>query len=519
MRHSLIQTPLLTLLGVLALTCLPTIALAQGDAGTAITDSPGASSHPTTVLESARPQPDSSPSHLHLPSDLPTDPTVEVMPALEDEGEDLAAISGPASTAPDRPRYVVERIEVVGNTRTDRGVILSRVLIKPGELLDEEQVELSRLRLLATGFFTEVQLRLARGQVRGRVVLFVEVTERPPLPVVDGIILGFSETTPFFGGLSLVDTNFLGRGVELGGGFVLSPDQQAYRARISGGELFGTPLGARMVLLLSRGREPVALGEDPRGGGHVDVLRGGGFLGLSVAAGHDQRFSVDYHGEVIQADPKLSPRVRRTPLIQPGLSVLSTVQLAYQRDTRDRGFIPTSGSQLFVGAEFSSTLLLSAYEYSRFHLMYEQYIPTFAHHGFSLRLDLGVIQPGVARGNRSGAPYFEAYYIGDYSFFRRTRNSLPRQMGLNLSAFSTYDDLLGSLTASYAYPIQLGGDLFYRTYVYAAINLSEGTTVREIQGLDPGDDRFPVTFDAGIKFDTVAGSFVVSASYLVDLVL
>jgi outer membrane protein assembly factor BamA len=429
------------------------------------------------------------------------------------EGSEAGALTG------ERPRYLVERIDVVGNARTDRSVILARVMIRPGELLDDDKVELSRLRLLATGYFTDVQLRLLRGRARGHVVLVVEVAERPPLPVVDGIILGFSETTPLFGGLSLVDPNFLGRGVELGGGFVLSPDQQAYRVRVAGGELLGSPLGARLVLLLSRGREPVALGEDPRAGGHVDVLRGGGYLGLSLAASHDQRFSVDYHGEVIQADLKLSPRVRRTPLVEPGLSVLSTLQVAYQRDTRDRGFVPTAGSQLFVGAELSSSLLLSAYEYSRFHVMYEQFIPTFAHHSCALRLDLGLIQPGVARGNRSGAPYFEAYYIGDYSYFRRTRNSLPRQLGLNLSAFSTYDDLLGSLTASYAYPVQLGGDLFYRTYVYAAVNVAEGTTLREIQGLDPADDRFPVTFDAGIKFDTVAGSFVVSASYLVDLVL
>jgi hypothetical protein len=95
---------------------------------------------------------------------------------------------------------------------------------------------------------------------------------------------------------------------------------------------------------------------------------------------------------------------------------------------------------------------------------------------------------------------------------------LPRQLGLNLSAFSTYDDILGSLNVAYAFPLFVNGnDYFYRGYLYAAVNLAEGTTVREIQGLDPGDDRFPVTFDTGFKFDTIAGSVVISASYLVDL--
>ncbi|MBN2359054.1 MAG: BamA/TamA family outer membrane protein [Deltaproteobacteria bacterium] len=420
-------------------------------------------------------------------------------------------------TGLEHPRYLVERIRIRGNERTAESVIMARIMVRPGEILDEERVELSRVRLLATGYFTAVDLRLERGSERGRVVLLVEVSERPPLPVIDGLYLGFSETTPFFGGLSAVDPNFFGRGLELGGGFVAAPEQQSYRARIAGADLFGSPLGARLALLFLRGREPVALGDDARGGGSINYLRGGGLVGISINAGSYQRFMVDYHGELIDADLRLDPRVKRTPLIQPGTSYLSALEFSYQRDSRDRTFVPTSGSNLFLGVELSSVILLSAYEYSRYHLTYEQYIPTFAHHSFSLRFDLGVIQPGVARGNNSGAPFFEAYYIGDYSYFRRNRNSLPRQLGLNLSAFSTYDDILGSLNVGYAFPLFIGGDHFYRIYLYAAVNLAEGTTMREIQGLDPGDDRFPVTFDTGLKFDTVAGSFVISASYLVDL--
>jgi len=417
-----------------------------------------------------------------------------------------------------RPRYVIEEIHLNGNDRTDRSVIMERVLVRPGEVLDEDRVELSRMRLLATGFFTQVNLRLERGSERGRVVLVIDLVERPPLPVVEGLFAGFSETTPIFGGLSVVDPNFLGRGLELGGGFLLAPDQQSYRLRLGGAHLFGSPIGARLLLQLLNGREPVALGDDPRGGGSIGYLRGGGYAGVSVMAGTYQRFMVDYHGELVNADPRLDPRVRRIPKIDPGLSYLSAVLLSYQRDSRDRGFVATSGSLVYVGVELSSTLLASAYEYSRYHLSYEQYIPTFADHSFSLRLDLGGIQPGVARGNTSGAPFFEAYYIGDYSFFRRNRNSLPRQLGLNVSAFSTYDDLLGSLTVSYAWPVYVGGDVFYRVYVYGSGNISEGTTARELQGLDPADDRFPVTFDAGLKLDTIAGSFVISASYLWDLV-
>jgi outer membrane protein assembly factor BamA len=419
---------------------------------------------------------------------------------------------------PDRPRYVVETISIRGNDRTDISVIMPRVQVHPGELLDEERVELTRLRLLATGFFTEVNVRLERGSKRGHVVVVVELQERAPLPILEGVYLGFSETTPFFGGLSVVDPNFLGRGVELGAGFVLAPDQQSYRARLATGSLFGSAIGTRLALLLLRGREPIALGDDARAGGFVDYVRGGGYAGIRIAAGDFQSFVVDYHGELISADPRLNPRVRSTPNVQPGVSYLSAFQLAYQYDSRDRAFIPTNGTNVYVGAQLASALLGSAYEYGRYHLSYEQYIPTWASHSFLLRFDFGIIQAGVARGNTAGAPFFEAYYIGDYSFFRRSRNSLPRQLGLNLSAFSTYDDILGSVTVEYAYPLLLSNGPFYRIYAYLAVNVSEGTTLREIRGIDPASNQFPITFDGGLKFDSVAGSFVLSASYLVDLV-
>lgn len=439
-------------------------------------------------------------------------------PKATDLALDLSG-AGPSANALHVPRYRVEAIELQGNQRTDASLILQRVSIKKGAVLDENLVSLSRARLLATGFFVDVNMTLKKGQRRGWVIVLITVNERPPIPAVDGIFLGFSETTPFFAGLSLVEPNLLGRGITLGGGFLFAPEQQSLRLRGASGRLFAGPLDVHGDLLFLRGREPIAFGSDPRAGGHLDYMRGGGQLGLSLALGALQGVAVDYHGEAIRADLKLRPGVRHEPLIQVGNSYLSTLQLSYYLDSRDRGFIPSHGAQLFVGAELSSAMLFSSYEFSRYHLSYEQYIPTWAMHSFSLRLDLGAVQPGQAQGNVSGAPFFAAYYIGDYSFFRRNRNSLPRQMGLNLSAFSTYDDLLASLTLSYAYPIHLHGSMFYRIYIYASVNVSEGTTLRELQGVDVADDRFPVTFDAGLKFDTAAGAFVLSTSYLLDLVL
>src|SRR4051812_45707545 len=70
-------------------------------------------------------------------------------------------------------RYTLEGIQVRGNTRTRDRVVLRYVPFKPGDVfdVDDPEVELSRYRLLGTGFFRDVQFSLRKGSARGFVVL------------------------------------------------------------------------------------------------------------------------------------------------------------------------------------------------------------------------------------------------------------------------------------------------------------------------------------------------------------
>ena len=70
-----------------------------------------------------------------------------------------------------------------------------------------------------------------RGKKRGGVVLLVEVEERGTI-VINELYPSTSAATTFWGGVDVSETNFLGRGVNLGGGFVgLDHAQGARRAR------------------------------------------------------------------------------------------------------------------------------------------------------------------------------------------------------------------------------------------------------------------------------------------------
>src|SRR6185312_5642103 len=80
------------------------------------------------------------------------------------------------------PRYVIEDVRVSGNRKTERSLIV-------GEL--------------------------------GAVGLVVNVEERGTL-VINEIFAATSPATAFWGGVDLAETNFLGRGINLGAGFVAS---------------------------------------------------------------------------------------------------------------------------------------------------------------------------------------------------------------------------------------------------------------------------------------------------------
>ena len=96
-----------------------------------------------------------------------------------------------ADTTPEKTVYTLEGIEIRGNERTLSRVISALLPWSPGDRLDPEDRRLlrARYRLLATGYFRDVELSLRRGSRRGRVVLVVAVRERNTL-VIESLVAG-----------------------------------------------------------------------------------------------------------------------------------------------------------------------------------------------------------------------------------------------------------------------------------------------------------------------------------------
>ena len=140
----------------------------------------------------------------------PGDQVAEPAPEVETEDEELRDPYGSPSEArrtsqiSSQVRYVLEGIVVVGNSRTKAKVVRKFIPLKQGDFLDPESPELlaTEWRLMGTGWFDAVDIRLERGAERGYVVLVVQVKERNtvgkmPTTSVRRLISPFSRSIGF----------------------------------------------------------------------------------------------------------------------------------------------------------------------------------------------------------------------------------------------------------------------------------------------------------------------------------
>ena len=75
-------------------------------------------------------------------------------------------------------RSFVQRINIVGNTRTKDKVIRREVLIAPGDLFNSVRVETSKKRLDNLGYFSKVETYPEDTGVTGRKDLTIQVEEK-----------------------------------------------------------------------------------------------------------------------------------------------------------------------------------------------------------------------------------------------------------------------------------------------------------------------------------------------------
>jgi outer membrane protein insertion porin family len=495
-------------------------------------------------------------------SESPPEPSIEWEEAPLEEEQPLGGpvIESEKQAAAGRgPRYILEKIEIMGNGKTLRQVILRDFDIKPGEVFsaDDPRLEKSRYRLLSSGFFYDVQLSLKKGSRRGWAILIVTVKERNTI-VLQDLVLGFSEISDFYSSVDLAERSFLGTGVELSGAVVFSLDEQwGYRLRLQDDHFLNSPFGLHVEGLFTRARDffgrknicvemaneaegyrdPCA-GADSSGSAYqksvpyavLKYRRGGIRLGTGYTLLKDNYFWIDYRGEVIAADVPKAGYHKSFGEYRPiefghmlwGHSFLSSIVFGLTRDTRDSITLTSEGARTALQVELATEILGSDYEFSKFTLAHDMFFRVHRSHSLKLGFFGGLIM--------GSAPFFNQFFVGDFSSFVPSRvlelnfsHLQPNLLRKTIIKEMRYEDIAASINLEYSLSFYRGNGMIYGINGFVAFGAFFLASKEHLK-YDPkgyaGCQLVPIdlTADIGIKIDTRVGLFVISLANLLRLV-
>jgi outer membrane protein insertion porin family len=504
---------------------------------------------PTAAPAPAPPPPPASPPADRRPAPAPEGPPPSPPPADQTGGPSRPDPSAGSPSAPEGPfdavRYELEGIEIVGNTKTRRRVVEHYVPFRQGDVLDVDDpaLELTRYRLLGSGFFRDVQLSLRKGSARGRVILVIEVTERNTLVVTD-LAMGLSADADTdgrrrplaaFAGVAGAERNLAGTGITLGSALAISQgattekaiDQFALRVRFFDPAFLGSRWSLSGELLYNDaldffGNTAVRVDDSrPTSASYatVEYTRSGGQIGVGHPTSLSTRFWLNYRLETI-GDVRL-PRAAAheyggmiEPIefdILPGRSVLSTLRASLEHDTRDHPWLPTRGWLASAALEMSLAPAGSDYPYERLDLRARRWWALPRNHVVSIDVFAGVIA--------GEAPFFEQYYVGDLTDFQP-----GRLLGLNFDRRPApnflrtaieevrYAEYAFKLNTEYRLPLFRGQRSIYAIDFFGSFGAFVLAGPREVNRPAPkyeGLSRIPIdlTGNIGFRLDTSLGGF------------
>ena len=126
------------------------------------------------------------------------------------ERDEATHTMGIVYTIDEGPRIYIERINIVGNFRTEDNVIRREFRLSEGDAFNRLLVEAARKRLRALGFFKTVDIDTQPGSAPDRVIIVVKVEEQPTGERSFGA--GYSTSEGVIGDISITERNLMGKG-------------------------------------------------------------------------------------------------------------------------------------------------------------------------------------------------------------------------------------------------------------------------------------------------------------------
>jgi len=144
------------------------------------------------------------------------------------------------------PRVYIDKINIVGNSRTLDRVIRRELRFSEGDAFNRQLVDRSRTRIRALGFFKDVAIKNSAGSRPDKTDISVQVTEQSTGELSLGA--GYSSTSSFVGEFAYTERNLFGRGQFLRASIEMSTLSKQFEFRFTEPWFLNRPLAAGIDL-------------------------------------------------------------------------------------------------------------------------------------------------------------------------------------------------------------------------------------------------------------------------------
>ena len=306
------------------------------------------------------------------------------------------------------PTVYVERINIAGNVRSQDKILRREFQMAEGDIFTLRKLQRSRQRLVNLGYFEKVEVTTAPGSDKTKILVNVDVTERPT--GVFSIGGGYSSQDSLLGTVDLSQNNFLGRGWQASIRLRLGANTQQGIISFTEPWLFDRPLAAGFDLFNTR-RQFV----------EYDYEQLGGAVRLSHPFEEYWRWNAMYR---LSQDTVSNIESTADSLLQDqrGTVLTSLVEGSVSRDSRDSIQMPTKGGTFTVIADVAG--LGGDSQFVKLVSSVTRFQPIWFDHILSGRLEGGY---GFGWGNQD-LPLFERFYLGGSNSIRsyKSRQISPK---------------------------------------------------------------------------------------------
>ncbi len=386
-----------------------------------------------------------------------------------------------------------DRIIISGNTSTRDKVIRRELKVYEQELYSGLKLKRGVRKLYYLDFFEDVKVNTVKGDAPDKMILKIEVKEKPTGTFSFGA--GYSSVEKVFGQASVSERNLFGRGQELKFMTEVGKKTVKYQLGFTEPWMFDIPLAAGFNL------EKIEKDYD-----YYDLDTKGGSVWTSYPIyGDFTRVYLKYAYEINNVE---DVSLYASDLIKEleGENMTSSVTTKLRYDSRDRPINPSSGSEHTISVEYAGGALGGDMAFTKYIAETGTYIPLFW-------TTVGFLhgETGIAHENANGKlPDYERFYLGG----RRT----PRGFG--------YHDIHIKEVNEQGLRSEMGGDkflLFNLEYLIPLIKqagllgvifFDAGNVWDDQHELDPSDLRKSAGY--GIRWFSPIGPIRIECGFILD---